>query len=124
MGVLKPPDSPSDRKIEMSFIRILIFGAFLMGCGDSKLSQIQVKIGMERLSVEKLVSEILGIPNDYSPYGNNLRGGIVEYADGSTLLEVNYEPGLPAHWVINSNGIGEHYPPIDEKVISFRLLKR
>lgn len=92
-----------------------------MGCADIKLDHIPLSIGMERSKVEKLVANALGSTSNYSPYGDNLMGGVVEYAEDSCVLEVIYKPGTPAPWVINSEGVGEHLPPIEETVISFRL---
>ncbi len=92
---------------------------------QSKLEKISVllQVGMPREKVEKLVTETLAIENNYSPYGNNLRGGVVEYKDKQWILEVTYNPGSPAPWVINKQGVAEHYPPVDETVKSFRLYK-
>lgn len=91
----------------------------------SKLEKISALLhaGMLREKVEKLVAETLAIENNYSPYGNNLGGGIVEYKDRQWILEITYNPGAPAPWVINKQGIAEHYLPIDETVKSYRLYK-
>lgn len=95
-----------------------------MGCGSAKLNSIQLAVGMERTQVEKLVAEALGTTSNYSSYGNNLRGGVVNYVENSCVLEVTYKSGAPAPWVVNKQGVGEHYPPIDETVLSFRRYKK
>jgi len=104
----------------MQPIKILLCALFLMGCSNSKLTHLQLEVGMERARVEELVANALGTTKNYSPYANNLRGGVVEYSEGSCVLEVTYRSGAPAPWVINAQGVAEHYPPIDETVISFR----
>ena len=81
--------------------------------------------GMARAEVEKLVATALGKESEYSPYGNNLRGGTVVYTDerSGTRLEVDYNPGGPAPWVMRPDGVAEHLPPKDESVKSFRVIE-
>lgn len=92
------------------------------------LDKLALPAGMTREAAEHAIAAALGKErSDYSPYGNNLRGGIVQYSDptGAVILEVTYAPGSPAPWVIPPNGgPAEHYPPVDESVISFRILRK
>ena len=111
------------------FISILIGGLFLIGCVSanvklSKLESIPIEIGMKREKVEEMVAQALGIANEYSPYGNNLTGGVVQYSEASKVLEITYNNGVPAPWVINQDGVAEHYQPVDETVQSFRFYKK
>lgn len=79
---------------------------------------------MDREVVETQIAAALGKDSTYSPYGNNLRGGTVEYTDGELVLEVVYKPGATAPWVVGSSGVAEHRPPVDETVISFRTYRK
>lgn len=87
----------------------------------SRFSSLNLKPGTPRLAVEKQVATLLDKPNVYSPYGNNLLGGVVQYRDGNWLLEITYKPGAPAPTIINANGQAQGYPPIDETVISHQI---
>ena len=77
--------------------------------------------GMPRARVEEQVASALGRENTYSPYGNNLPGGLVQYSDGIWVLEVTYKSGSPAPWVANKNGELEHLEPIDETLLAHRI---
>jgi hypothetical protein len=93
----------------------------------SPFDTLELSAGMTREQAEKSIAVALGKErSDYSPYGNNLRGGTVEYKDatGLIILEVIYAAGTPAPWVTRPNGVAEHYPPVDESVISFRTSRR
>jgi hypothetical protein len=90
----------------------------------SKLELIPIEIGMKREKVEEFVAQALEATNEYSPYGNNLRGGILKYTDTSEILEVTYNTGIPTPWVINKDGFAEHYQPVDESVKSFRVYRK
>ena len=78
---------------------------------------------MEREEVEEQIDAVLGKPNTYSPYGNNLRGGTVQYRDGIWVLEVVYKAGAPAPWVQNEDGTAQHYPPVDETIMEYKINK-
>ena len=110
--------------------RILSLFAVLLLCGcaksqpeASRFTNLELKVGMNRKQVEGLVSRLLGEEKPYSPYGNNLRGGTVQYRDGDWVLEVKYKAGAPAPWVKNPDGSMKHYPPIDETVLEYRIEK-
>jgi hypothetical protein len=45
-----------------------------------------------------MVAALLKTKMAYSPYGNSLRGGNVEYQDGGWVLRVSYKAGAPAPW--------------------------
>ena len=92
----------------------------------SSFEKISLHVGMQREKAEDVIAAALGKKDsEYSPYGNNLRGGTVEYVDAAGYtLEVVYKPGASAPWVVGSNGVAEHYPPIDEAVISFRVYRK
>jgi len=89
----------------------------------SKFETLHLKVGMNREQVEEQLEVVLGKKSDYSPYGNNLLGGTVQYREGVWILEVTYKSGTPAPWIINKDGIAEHYPPIDESVLDFSIKK-
>ncbi len=78
---------------------------------------------MERLDVEKKVATALGAESGYTPYGDALQGGTVEYREGPWTLRVVYSRGTPAPRVINAQGVGEHWPPIDSRVVKYALFK-
>jgi hypothetical protein len=79
---------------------------------------------MKREEAEKLIAATLNNQdNEYSLYANNLRGGIVEYTQGSCVLAVTYAAGSPAPRVLNQQNKAVHYLPIDETVITFRVYK-
>lgn len=88
------------------------------------ICKIALQAGMTRSDVEQKVAASLGQESHYSPYANNLAGGVVAYRDGNWILRVTYQQGSPAPRVINAAGVGEHMLPIDEKVLSFTLIKR
>lgn len=85
-------------------------------------SRMPVKIGMPRLELETRIAEVLEKANTYSPYGNNLLGGTVSYRSGNCELRVTFAPGVPAPRVIVASGGTEHLPPIDESVLSYRVV--
>ena len=87
----------------------------------SRFHGLALKTGMNREEVEKLVSALLDQPQNYSPYGNNLRGGAVQYSDGDWILEIKYKAGAPAPWVKNPDGTMQHYPPMDETMIEYKI---
>jgi hypothetical protein len=87
----------------------------------SRLHQVVLKVGMERQEVEDQVARLLSRTKQYSPYGNNLRGGIVEYRDGDWVLHVTYKAGAPAPWVKTSDGAMQHLPPMDETVAEYKM---
>jgi len=122
----------------MTTLRVLGFVAavFLFGCSyqedttvqeeevqaeASRFSTLDLKVGMRREQVEEQVAVLLDKQKTYSPYGNNLRGGTVEYRDGAWILRVNYKAGVTAPWVQNSDGTVEHLPPVDETVIEYEI---
>jgi hypothetical protein len=76
---------------------------------------------MARQKVEEEVANLLSRPQQYSPYGNNLNGGLVQYRDGEWVLEVTYKTGAPAPWVENADGSMQHLPPIDEAVLEYTI---
>ncbi len=76
---------------------------------------------MPRAQVESLVASLSNRKSTYSPYGNNLVGGNVEYKHSNWSLTVNYSPGAPAPSIINQSGKSVTIPPIDEKVVSFHV---
>lgn len=90
---------------------------------ESPLTKVKLVQGMSRSEVENLVATALSKKSDYSPYGNNLEGGVVKYTDSSMVLEVTFERGAPAPRFLNGNGDSEDRPPIDETVKSFRLFR-
>lgn len=81
-----------------------------------------VKAGMSRLDLETRVAALLGTPNAYSPYGNNLAGGMVSYRSGDCELQVTFAPGAPAPQVAVAGKGVEHLPPMDETVLSYTLV--
>jgi hypothetical protein len=87
----------------------------------SRFAMLGLKKGMKREQVEKLVAALHGKRNMYSPYGNNLKGGTVQYRDGGSVLEVEYKPGSPAPTISKPDGTTQGYPPIDESVIAFTI---
>jgi hypothetical protein len=85
---------------------------------------LELRAGMTREEAEKAIAISQGKErSEYSPYGNNLQGGTIEYVDPKTaaILEVTYKAGAPAPWVENASGVAEHYPPVDESVLTFRI---
>ena len=87
----------------------------------SRFHSLGLKTGMNREDVEKQVSALLGQQQQYSPYGNNLRGGDVQYRDGDWVLKVKYKAGAPAPWAENPDGSMQHYPPMDETVLEYKI---
>jgi hypothetical protein len=87
----------------------------------SRFHSLELEVGMERQKVEEQVASLLSRQNRYSPYGNNLTGGVVEYRDGDWVLEVTYKAGAPAPWVETPDGSMQHLPPIDETVLEYRI---
>ena len=88
------------------------------------LSRIGIKVGMERMQVEKMISEALGTPLKYDLYGTDLQNNpTVGYTDGTVVLEVSYNAGAPAPWVAGSDGAATHQPPVDQTVRSFQIRK-
>lgn len=96
----------------------------LGGCVGSRLTNLAIRVGMEREKVESMIAEALNTENKYSPYGNNLSGGIVKYTDGSYILEIKYMAGAPAPYVKDAQGVVIHYPLIDETVESIKIYKK
>jgi hypothetical protein len=78
---------------------------------------------MNRERVEDQVAALLRKQKSYSPYGNNLAGGTVAYRDGDWILEVVYKAGAPAPWVTLPDGSAQHYPPVDETVLEYKIKK-
>ena len=91
---------------------------------SSALATVNISEGMPRKEVEELIAKALLRKSDYSAYGNNLLGGVVEYIDGDTVLEVTYKSGAPAPWILDAKGNVQHSPPADETVFSSRLYSR
>jgi hypothetical protein len=89
----------------------------------SRFDFLDLKAGMDRGKVEEQVSALLSKPMTYSPYGNNLLGGTVQYRDGDWVLEVTYKPGAPAPTIVTTDGKTQGYPPIDETVIEYKTKK-
>ena len=89
----------------------------------SRLHAIELEIGMQRQQVEDRVASLLSRPKQYSLYGNNLRGGVVQYRDGDWVLEVKYNAGAPAPWIETTDGAMQHLPPIDETIMEYKLEK-
>ena len=89
----------------------------------SSLANLNIVTGMERSKVEKLIASALDKQSTYSPYGNNLYGGVVKYTDGVVVIEVTYNAGAPAQSIVRSDGTVQGYPPVDETVKSFRIYK-
>lgn len=90
----------------------------------SALARLDIKIRMERSKVEHMIASALNAKNEYSPYGNSLRGGIVKYADGPFILEIRYKAGAPAPLFINKQGNVEGLPPIDETVENVKFYEK
>ena len=90
---------------------------------DCRFRTMDLKIGMNREQVEEKVAAILGKQDTYSPYGNNLQGGTVQYRDGNCVLAVTYKAGAPAPWVDDGQGHVVHYPPIDETVFEYKIFR-
>ena len=119
------------RKGILSIVTVL----FLFGCSPqqsatgpeeavqaetSRFDSLELRIGMSRKQVEDQVAVLLGTRKTYSPYGKNLKGGIVHYRDGDWVLEVVYKAGASAPWVRNEDGSMQHYPPVDETVMEYK----
>lgn len=92
-----------------------------LGVAESRLHRVELKVGMERQKVEDQVARRLARQSQYSPYGNNLQGGVVQYRDGDWVLRVTYKAGAPAPWVKAPDGTMQHLPPIDETVLEYKL---
>ena len=120
----------------MRYVPILMTIVLLSGCSKpqvstesqvavqperSRFESLELSTGMSRTDVEKQVGILLGQEKLYSPYGNNLRGGTIQYRDGDWVLEVKYKAGAPAPWVKNPDGTMQHYPPIDETVLEYKI---
>jgi hypothetical protein len=91
---------------------------------ESPLANLNIQIGMERTKVENSIAQALKTKNEYSAYGNNLRGGIVKYTDGRFILEIKYKAGAPAPLFIDEQGDTQGLPPIDETVESTKFYKK
>ncbi len=89
----------------------------------SLLHQVELNVGMERQKVEDQVARLLSRTKQYSPYGNNLLGGIVDYRDGDWVLHVTYKAGAPAPWVKTLDGAMQHLPPMDETVVDYKIVR-
>ena len=122
----------------MKYIFSLLAALFILGCSQSepipkatepaqpeksRFHSLELKPEMNREDVEKQISALLDQPQKYSPYGNNLRGGTVQYPDGDWILEIKYKAGAPAPWVENPDGSMQHYPPMDETLIEYKIKK-
>lgn len=90
----------------------------------SLLNQIELNVGMDRQKVEEQVAKVLSRPNQYSPYGNNLTGGIVQYPDGDWVLEVKYKAGSPGPLVKTPDGKVQGYPPVETHGCAWAPLRR
>jgi hypothetical protein len=113
MSLLRMEPAESEAKIREMFEKQKI--------AVSRLHQVEVKVGMERQKVEDQIAALLARTTKYSPYGNNLLGGIVEYRDGDWILRVTYKAGAPAPWVKSSDGAMQHLPPMDETVVEYKI---
>jgi hypothetical protein len=109
----------------------IVLGALLSGASPAhaaapksacRVCEIALSVGMIRSDVEKKVAAALGTESQYSAY-NDLDGGLVSYADGKWVLRVTYSRGTPAPWVINAQGVGEHWPPQESTVLKYELVK-
>jgi hypothetical protein len=120
--------------MEKIHFAILFSVLFLFACSKSqpetktqsevsRFHNLELKAGMKREKVEVQVATLLSKPNSYSPYENNLQGGIVKYHDGEWVLEIKYKAGAPAPTIINKEGKAQGYPPIDETIIEFKIEK-
>lgn len=89
-----------------------------------QLCMLELKAGMSREEVETKVANLLGKENNYSLYGNNLQGGVVLYEETGWELKITYRAGTPAPWIINQNGVAEHYPPIDETLLHYEIFRK
>jgi hypothetical protein len=109
------------------FIVLIALCVFLAGCTKqaetSRFNGLDIKVGMNRDDVERKVAVLLNTQKTYSPYGNNLSGGVVQYRDGQWILEIRYQAGSPAPWIKNADGTAEHNPPVDETVIEYKIEK-
>jgi len=103
---------------------IILFTTCSSGCETSKLAYLDIKVGIERARVESIIAEALNTENKYSPYGNNLQGGIVQYTDGRFILEIKYKAGAPAPYIKDKQGNAVHFPPTDETVESIKFYKK
>jgi hypothetical protein len=109
---------------------------FLFGCSEersrndpkepqqeatSRFKTLELTVGMNRAKVEDQIAVLLGKQKSYSPYGNNLKGGAVNYRDGDWVLEVIYKSGSPAPQILLPDGSAQDYPPIDETVLEYKI---
>lgn len=90
----------------------------------SPFDGIALRAGMPREEAERVIATALHEQSTYNVYGGNLRGGTVTYSSGAFALDVRYKAGMPAPWVVGSNGVAEHYPPVDESVETFRAYRK
>lgn len=111
------------RKFQIFLLWPLFFCASAQADDRSKLAGLEFRTGTSRAAVESAVASALGRKSDYSPYGNNLNGGTVEYVDGEWILEVTYKPGAPAPRIAVQGG-SQDLPPVDETVERFQLRRR
>ena len=122
----------------MKYIFSLLACLFLLGCSQSqpvpeptevaqpkasKFDSLDLEVGMKRTRVEEQVSTLLGKPMTYGAYGNNLRGGTVEYRSGEWVLQVEYRPGSPAPTIRRPDGTRHTYEPIDETVLAYKTYR-
>jgi hypothetical protein len=113
----------SPRRLIMSIVLGALLAAATATQADCRVCKIPMSVGMERSEVEKKVAQALGKESRYTPYNDNLQGGVVAYADGRWILRVSYGPGAVAPWVVNANGVAEHYAPVESKVIKYELIQ-
>ena len=87
-----------------------------------RICGLELSKGMERKAVERKVAEAKATESQYSSYGNNLQGGVVDYQDHGWILRVTYASGTPAYWYAPPGGPNEHRPPTDETVLETQVI--
>lgn len=110
--------------ITKAFLAVALLSAFvaLPAQAACPFSRFSVKAGTSRLELETRIAALLGKANAYSPYGNNLVGGKVSYRSGNCELQVTFAPGAPAPRIALASGSTEHLPPMDETVLSHKII--
>ena len=87
---------------------------------DSRLAQVKLAVGMQRLEAERLIAQATGLKSKYDLYAMDTSSE-VRYSDGTVTLIVRYKPGSPGPTIQLPDGNRQGYPPMDGEVLSWEF---